>query len=142
MQLVLTKQNGQPDFGKEFGMVSRKGKTNTPLGQTVLDINFEISKLKWYASDKGLVRVVGLKIIDADGNERVNIGSSQNADEFIESVGYDERAIGIWTEESKKKLIRKMGLVVLKQENHEKDMTIRIVKNQISQLNQMQYPKT
>ena len=60
------------------------------------------------------MRVVGLKIIDADGNERVNIGSSQNADEFIESVGYDERAIGIWTEESKKKLIRKMGLVVLK----------------------------
>ena len=55
-----------------------------------------------------------MKIIDADGNERVNIGSSQNADEFIESVGYDERAIGIWTEESKKKLIRKMGLVVLK----------------------------
>ena len=32
MQLVLTKQNGQPDFGKEFGMTSRKGKTDKPLG--------------------------------------------------------------------------------------------------------------
>ena len=57
-------------------MTGRKGKSNIPVGQTILDMDFEISKLKWYASDKGLVRVVGLKILDADGKERLCIGSS------------------------------------------------------------------
>lgn len=68
-------------------------------------MDFEIAKMKWYSNSIG-TRVVGVKLFDSECIERASVGSSQNAVEYIESVSYDERAIGFWTEESKKKLIR------------------------------------
>ena len=61
-------------------------------------------------------RMTGLKLYDKKGNERVKIGQTKHSDEFVDTVGSEERAIGFWTKESKKGLIREVGLVVLKLE--------------------------
>ena len=44
------------------------------------------------------------------------MGLTKYPDEVVDTVGREERAVGFWTRESKKGLIREIGLVVLKQE--------------------------
>ena len=102
----------------------------------MVDVDFEIAKMKWYTNSIG-ARVVGVKLFDAQGVERASVGSSQNAVEYVETVGPDERAIGLWTEESKKKLIRQIGLVVLRQENHERDLVTNLIRKSLTELNKL-----
>ena len=73
--------------------------------------------MKKFTNDKA-VRLTGVKLYDKRGNERIKIGQTKHADEYVDTVGSEERAIGFWTKESKKGLIREIGLVVLKHESH------------------------
>ena len=83
--------------------------------QQVVPIDFQISKIKKYTNDKA-IRLTGIKFFDRQNKERIKMGLTKYPDEMIDTVSREERAVGFWTRESKKGLIREIGLVVLKQE--------------------------
>ena len=79
----------------------------------MVPLDFEISKIKKYTNDKA-IRLTGIKFFDRKGNQRIKMCLTKYPDEVVDTVGREERAVGFWTRESKKGLIREIGLVVLK----------------------------